>query len=94
MHQKRHIACAIGLVFAGILSSAGAMPTAAQTVERPLAKEKNPLGDIQDSQVFITYKSPLGFSLKVPEGWSRTERTAGVRFADKYGTIDVAISTR
>ena len=60
--------------------------------EAPVAAEKNPPGDIPDSQVFVTYSSPLGFVIKAPEGWSRRERSDGVRFADKYGSVDVSIS--
>jgi hypothetical protein len=55
--------------------------------------EKNPPGDIPDDQVFITYASPLGFALKVPEGWARIDRADGVIFADKYGKIEVALTT-
>jgi hypothetical protein len=43
--------------------------------------------------VFIAYASPLGFSLKIPEGWARTDRTDGVVFADKYGKIEVTVTT-
>jgi hypothetical protein len=63
---------------------------AAESAVKP---EKNPPGDIPDDQVFITYGSPLGYSLQVPEGWARTERPDGVIFADKYGRIEVAIES-
>ena len=56
------------------------------------AAERNPPGDIPDNQVFVTYTSPAGFSLDVPEGWARTERSDGVRFTDKYNIIDVAVT--
>ena len=40
-----------------------------------LAAEKNPPGDIPDDQVFVAYTSRAGgYSLKVPEGWARTEK--------------------
>ncbi len=68
-----------------------ALPAAAQ--ETAVAPEKNPPGDIPDDQIFVTYTSPQGFTIKVPEGWSRTDRPDGVSFADKYGRIDVAVST-
>ncbi|MCU1752717.1 hypothetical protein [Pseudomonas sp. 6D_7.1_Bac1] len=55
-------------------------------------QEKNPPGDIPDSQVFVSYPSPLGLSLKVPEGWARTERADGARFADKYNVVDVSVT--
>jgi hypothetical protein len=60
--------------------------------ETAVAPEKNPPGDIPDNQVFVQYKSPLGFSIKVPEGWSRRERADGARFSDKYNIIDLAVS--
>jgi hypothetical protein len=55
-------------------------------------REKNPPGDIPDSQVFISYQSPLGLSLKVPEGWARTERDDGARFADKFNAVDLSLT--
>jgi hypothetical protein len=61
--------------------------------ETAVAPEKNPPGDIPDDQVFITYKSPTGFSLKVPEGWARKDNPEGVSFADKYGAIDVTVTS-
>lgn len=64
----------------------------ASAAEKPVAVEKNPPGDIPDSQVFIDYVSPKdGFSLKVPEGWARTDRADGVSFVDK---LDGVILTR
>ncbi|WP_218584126.1 hypothetical protein [Pseudomonas akapageensis] len=69
---------------AGLLLASG-VPAAQQ--------EKNPPGDIPDSQVFIDYTSPLGVVLKVPEGWARTERNDGVRFADKYNTVDLSVTS-
>lgn len=61
--------------------------------ERPIKPEKNPPGDIPDNQVFITYQSPLGFSIKVPEGWARRDATNGATFNDKYNTISLAMQT-
>src|SRR6202163_3941829 len=65
-------------------------PAAAQ--ETAVAPEKNPPGDIPDNQVFVQYTSPSGFSIKVPEGWSRIDRPDGARFSDKYNIIDLAVS--
>jgi hypothetical protein len=59
------------------------------TIEQPLQPERNPPGDIPDNQVFVDYVSPLGFSLKVPEGWARLDRANGAVFEDKYGRIIV-----
>jgi hypothetical protein len=60
--------------------------------ESPIKAEKNPPGDIPDNQVFIEYHSPLGFMIKVPEGWARREISGGASFHDKYNTIVLAVS--
>lgn len=67
-----------------------AMPTLA--AEQPVAAEKNPPGDIPDTQVFIDYAAPQGFALKVPEGWARTDRADGASFVDKLDGVVVTIS--
>jgi hypothetical protein len=60
--------------------------------EVPLTPEVSPPGDIPDSQVFITYKSPAGFSIKVPEGWARKDNGATTTFANKYDLVAVIAS--
>jgi hypothetical protein len=70
-------------------SSAMAQQKPLPTAE-PVKPEKNPPGDIPDNQVFIDYASPLGFSVKVPEGWARQDLPDGVSFADKYGRISMS----
>ena len=82
-------AMALGLT--AIILPAPILAGPASARETAVAPEKNPPGDIPDDQVFIPYTSSLGFSLKVPEGWSRVERTDGVRFNDKYNIIDLAV---
>jgi hypothetical protein len=49
--------------------------------EHPIAPEKNPPGDIPDNQVFVEYRSPLGFAIKVPEGWARRQTSERQRSA-------------
>ena len=65
----------------------------ASAAEKAVAPEHNPPGDIPDTQVFVTYTSPLGFAIKVPEGWSRKEDVQSVSFADKYNTIEVVLAS-
>jgi hypothetical protein len=56
------------------------------------ATEKNPPGDIPDDQVFVSYTSSIGgYSLKVPEGWSRSERGSDVDFIDKFDGVAVMV---
>src|ERR1700730_15660815 len=76
----------------GLLVYSAAAPCAA-AAEKAVAPEHNPPGDIPDTQVFVTYASPLGFSIKVPQGWSRKEDGQSVSFSDKYNTIVVALAS-
>jgi PsbP len=56
--------------------------------------EKNPPGDIPDDQVFVSYKSSAGgYSLKVPEGWARSEKGTDVDFVDKFDGVAVAVTS-
>jgi hypothetical protein len=80
--------------FSGCTRSA---PTASHQVsavqtEKPIAPEKNPPGDIPDTQVFITYRSTDGqYQLDVPEGWARSTQGADVSFIDKLDGVKVTI---
>ncbi|MBX5160621.1 hypothetical protein HJB81_25745 [Rhizobium sp. NZLR1] len=87
------VRCWIAAAFATLLmvASGALLPAAAQ--EKLVAPETNPPGDIPDNQVFVVYTAPDGFSLKVPEGWSRKLSGASVRFFDKYDEIDAALGT-
>lgn len=68
-----------------------AMPLAV-AAEKPVQAEKNPTGDIPDTQVFIDYASKDGYALKVPEGWARTDLPDGARFVDKLDGVVVTLS--
>lgn len=76
------------------------MPAGAQTQARrihtgfPAGPETNSNGDIPDSQVFVTYRSSQGYSIKVPEGWARSEQAGSVRFSDKYNAVRIDVSAR
>ncbi len=81
---------AIGALLAAALSWGHLAPVSA--AEKPVAAEHNPPGDIPDTQVFVTYESPLGFTIRVPEGWSRAEHAKSVRFSDKYNVVEIVFS--
>lgn len=91
----KHHAVAL-VVFAGTFASCqlanaqtNALPLPAR--QQPIAAEKNPPGDIPDNQAFVTFKSPLGFSIKVPEGWARRDLPDHVAFSDKYNALEVRL---
>jgi len=61
--------------------------TAAGTPDPNKAEENDP-GDIPDDQRFFAYSPPSGgFSVKVPEGWARSENAGVVTFTDKFNSI-------
>lgn len=59
--------------------------------ETAIAPEKNPPGDIPDSQVFIVYSAD-SYALKVPEGWARTVTGPNVSFASKLDGVSVTLT--
>jgi hypothetical protein len=77
-----------------LLLTAGNLGTfsPAQAAQQAVPAEHNPPGDIPDTQVFITYEGP-GFSMKVPEGWSRRDAASGATFNDKYNLIEVSATS-
>ncbi len=91
--MRRHFLATCVICLIAPLGSASLSALPAASAEAPVAAETNPPGDISDSQVFLTYASPLGFTVQVPEGWARKDRADGATFADKYGTVDVAVAT-
>jgi len=85
---------AIGALTIVMLPCVGHTQTDHQPIavsDKPVQPERNPPGDIPDTQAFVRYDSPLGFSLKVPEGWARREQPDGVRFTDKYNSIEIVV---
>jgi hypothetical protein len=90
-------ACAGGTSSAtppSVQASAAAGSTSAPAGTSPAAHptETNPPGDIPDQQVFVTYSPPAGHvSVKVPEGWARTQTGNEVRFTDKLNAISILV---
>jgi hypothetical protein len=82
----------LALVLAAMAAGGPGMVAVAWAQEQPIAPEANPPGDIPDSQVLITYESPLGLTLKIPEGWARTDRADGAFFADRYDSVDLSVA--
>jgi hypothetical protein len=57
----------------------------------PRATEANPPGDIPDNQAYVEF-SPAGggYSVKTPEGWSRTSTGTTTSFSDKLNHIQMS----
>lgn len=61
--------------------------------EKPVASEKNPPGDIPDSQVFVKYTSNQGgYDIQAPEGWARAAKDGNVIFTDKLDGLSVTVT--
>lgn len=69
----------------GFLALSAAAPQA--VAETAIAPEVSPPGDIPDNQSFVSFTSPTGFSIKVPEGWARKDDGAKTTFNDKYNHV-------
>jgi hypothetical protein len=69
----------------------GTTPTEAPvSSESPVPVESNPPGDIPDNTAFVPYHSVKGgWTVTVPEGWSRTTTGTSVTFTDKLNTVQV-----
>jgi hypothetical protein len=66
-------------------------PTEAPVSSEPAVPvESNPPGDIPDNTAFVPYDSAKGgWTVTVPEGWSRTTAGTTVTFTDKLNTVRV-----
>ena len=68
-------------------NSSSSSPAATKT-PNPNAPEVNAAGDIPDNQAYVAYRPPAGgYSVKVPEGWSRTASGGAVTFTDKLNSV-------
>ena len=69
-------------------------PTTVPAAVDPNAPEIVQPGDIPDNQTFIPFTDPgRRYTVKVPEGWARTEANGVVTFTDKYNSITLRSST-
>jgi hypothetical protein len=92
MSKRAALAAAAVVVIgtAGCGSGSSSSQSKASTAPKPKAHEVNPAGDIPDNQAYVAYTPPgAGFSVDVPEGWSRSMASGAVTFTDKLNAIRV-----
>jgi hypothetical protein len=83
----------LGVAGCGSSSSSSSSPsspaaTTKAAAAKPAAPEVSPSGDIPDNQAYVDYAPPgLGYTVKVPEGWSRTNAGGVTTFSDKLNSI-------
>lgn len=68
--------------------------TTSANAVNPNAPDVTPPGDIPDTQVYVAYKPPTGgYSVKVPEGWSRTSAGGAIVFTSNLNSIRLESSS-
>jgi len=68
-------------------------PSTVSSAPASSAPEINAAGDIPDTQAFVAYTPATGgFSVKVPEGWARTDDAGGATFTDKFNSVRITTS--
>ncbi|MDX6671875.1 MAG: hypothetical protein QOI91_2238 [Solirubrobacteraceae bacterium] len=82
-------ALAVAAAGCGGSSTSGSTSTSASAPPaQTTTHETSPAGDIPDNQAYVAYAPPGGgYSVKVPEGWSRTATGAATTFVDKRNSI-------
>ena len=91
--KSRKLAVAVAVLALGAplgLAACGGSGSSTQATVDPNAAEVSPPGDIPDDQVFVSYSPPgAGYSVKVPEGWSRSSSGGAVTFTDKLNSVQL-----
>jgi hypothetical protein len=81
-------------IVAGCGSSSGSGSSSTPASTSANAPESSPPGDIPDNQAYVAYALPsASYSVKVPEGWSRTAAGGAVSFTDKLNTVRLEQAT-
>ena len=66
------------------------MTSVAKAAATTSGTEASVAGDIPDNQAFVAYAPPTGgWTIKVPEGWARSNDGTATVFSDKFNTIRI-----
>jgi hypothetical protein len=78
----------LGALALGACGGSSSSPSA--NAPSPNGPEKSPTGDIPDNQAYVRFQ-PAGASasVKVPEGWARSQAGGAVTFTDKLNHIGI-----
>jgi hypothetical protein len=89
MKRLLSIALVLALVIAGCGSS-GSKSSSGSSNAKQAEKQAAATGDIPDNQVFLTYKG-TGYSIKYPEGWTRSGSPTDLTFRDKGNYVHLVV---
>lgn len=98
MKIREYLAPGVLIVFLACVFMAsgcgGSSSTNSQSAPDPNAAEVSPAGDIPDNQAFVAFTPPgSNYSVKVPEGWSKTASSGATTFTDKLNSIAISDSS-
>jgi hypothetical protein len=69
-------------------SSSGASSGTSPAAQSSASPEVNPGGDIPDTQQYVAFALPSGaFTVKIPEGWARSESGGAVTFTSHFNSV-------
>jgi hypothetical protein len=75
-------------------TSAATAPSPQSAAEAPSDAQSAATGDIPDSQAFLTFTDrAAGYSIRYPEGWTRTSAHGEVSFQNRANVIHVVVNT-
>jgi hypothetical protein len=89
MKRLLSIALVLALVIAGCGSSSSKSSSGGGNAKQA-EKQAAATGDIPDNQVFLTYKG-IGYSIKYPEGWTRSGSPTDLTFRDKGNYVHLVV---
>ena len=92
MRARGSVVSAIVLVGALALAACGGSSGSgsASQSSAPKAADVSPAGDIPDTQAFVSFSPSTGkYTVKYPEGWSRTDVSGGATFTAKLNSMTV-----
>jgi hypothetical protein len=94
------IVCILSATFAGCGAAASHDRSASPAAQPPQGAGEAPsdaqsaaTGDIPDNQAFLTFTdASAGYSIRYPEGWTRTGKRGEVTFRDRANVIHIAVA--
>jgi hypothetical protein len=93
MRRPAFLVVTLGMAVAVVLAPACSGGSSGSSAPAsPNTSEHNPPGDIPDNQVFVDFAPPgAGFSVKVPEGWARSDADGASTFTDNYNSLRLEV---
>lgn len=93
-HRRVLAGLAVPVVLAALAAGCGGgssgAPSAGTNTTTAKADTQAVGGDIPDTQAYVTYSPPTKiYTVRVPEGWARTDSPTGATFTDNLNTIRV-----